>query len=465
MCSMAYKEEALHEQIAVLAPSAQTVSDSIVRSIYGEAEQIARSSVQPPPGGSVDFDRIIDDILTSRLWGFPLMLFMLAAVLWMTITGANVPSQMLATGLFGLQDRLTELFTVWNAPAWLHGFLVLGVYRSLAWVVSVMLPPMAIFFPLFTLLEDAGYLPRVAFNLDACFKKAGAHGKQALTMCMGLGCNAAGTISCRIIDSPRERLIATLTNTFVPCNGRFPTLIALASIFIGGGVAWSFQNMAASLTVAAVIILGVAITLLVSWALSKTILKGQPSSFALELPPFRRPKVGEVIVRSIFDRTLFVLGRAVVIAAPAGGLVWILANTGWGNTTVLATVAEWLDPFARLMGLDGFILLAFILGLPANEIVLPILIMSYMAGGSMMELDSLAALRQLLVEQHGWTWLTAVCVMMFSLCHWPCGTTLYTVKKEQKSWKWTFMAFVVPTLAGVFLCITVNLGVRALGLV
>ena len=275
-------------------------------------------------------------------------------------------------------------------------------------------------------------------------------------MCMGLGCNAAGTISCRIIDSPRERLIATLTNNFVPCNGRFPTLIVLSSIFIGGTVAISLQGLSAALSVAAVMVLGVVITLLVSWLLSKTLLKGQPSSFALELPPYRKPKIGEVIIRSILDRTLFVLGRAVVIAAPAGGLVWVLANTSWGDTTTLAAIAGWLDGFARLMGLDGYILLAFILGLPANEIVLPTLIMSYLAEGALLELNSVAALHHLLVEQYGWTWLTAVCVMLFSLCHWPCGTTLYTIKKETNSWKWTGMAFLLPTLVGIFLCMAVT---------
>jgi ferrous iron transport protein B len=450
------KLDSLPLSIPKLERAPHTIADSIVRSIYWEAEKIAQASTSCAVEARINWDRKIDDILTSRLWGFPVMLLMLTGVLWLTISGANVPSELLATGLFWLHDRLLDLFIALNAPHWLTGFFVLGVFRSVAWVVSVMLPPMAIFFPLFTLLEDAGYLPRVAFNLDACFKKAGAHGKQALTMCMGLGCNAAGTISCRIIDSPRERLIATLTNNFVPCNGRFPTLIVLSSIFIGGTVAISWQGLSAALSVAAVMVLGVVITLLVSWLLSKTLLKGQPSSFALELPPYRKPKIGEVIIRSILDRTLFVLGRAVVIAAPAGGLVWVLANTSWGDTTTLAAIAGWLDGFARLMGLDGYILLTFILGLPANEIVLPTLIMSYLAEGALLELNSVAALHHLLVEQYGWTWLTAVCVMLFSLCHWPCGTTLYTIKKETNSWKWTGMAFLLPTLVGIFLCMAVT---------
>ena len=456
MSHQTIKLDSLPLSIPKLERAPHTIADSIVRSIYWEAEKIAQANTSCAVEARINWDRKIDDILTSRLWGLPVMLLMLTGVLWLTISGANVPSELLATGLFWLHDRLLDLFIALNAPHWLTGFFVLGVFRSVAWVVSVMLPPMAIFFPLFTLLEDAGYLPRVAFNLDACFKKAGAHGKQALTMCMGLGCNAAGTISCRIIDSPRERLIATLTNNFVPCNGRFPTLIVLSSIFIGGTVAISWQGLSAALSVAAVMVLGVVITLLVSWLLSKTLLKGQPSSFALELPPYRKPKIGEVIIRSILDRTLFVLGRAVVIAAPAGGLVWVLANTSWGDTTTLAAIAGWLDGFARLMGLDGYILLAFILGLPANEIVLPTLIMSYLAEGALLELNSVAALHHLLVEQYGWTWLTAVCVMLFSLCHWPCGTTLYTIKKETNSWKWTGMAFLLPTLVGIFLCMAVT---------
>jgi len=371
----------------------------------------------------------------------------------------------LPEGLFWIEDRLTDLFTAINAPAWLHGFLVLGVYRGLAWVVSVMLPPMAIFFPLFALLEDAGYLPRVAFNLDHFFKKAGAHGKQALTMSMGFGCNAAGVIACRIIESPRERLIATLTNNFVPCNGRFPTLIALATIFVGGSVALPLSSMVATLAVAGLVVFGIAVTLFVSWLLSKTLLRGEASLFTLELPPYRMPKVGRVIVRSVLDRTVFVLARAAVIAAPAGGVVWILANTMIGDVSVIYTLAGWLDPFARHMGLDGFILLAFILGLPANEIVFPILIMSYLSSGAIMELDSLTALRHLLVDQHGWTWLTALCTMIFSLCHWPCGTTLFTIQRERRSWRWTVMAAVIPALIGIGVCIIVNYLVRGLGLV
>lgn len=438
------------------------VRDSLVKSIYETAENMAAGVVSRTAPGKSDWDRRIDNILTSPLWGYPIMFGLLATVFWITITGANYPSELLAALLFWGEARLTDLFMALQAPDWLHGFFVLGVYRSLAWVVSVMLPPMAIFFPLFTLLEDAGYLPRVAFNLDRFFKKAGAHGKQALTMSMGFGCNAAGIIACRIIESPRERLIATLTNSFVPCNGRFPTLIALAGIFIAGSVSLSTGGLVATLGVAGLVVFGIAVTLFISWVLSRTILRGEPSSFILELPPYRMPRVGQVLVRSVLDRTVFVLGRAVVIAAPAGGIAWIMANTMIGDTSALAAAAGWLDPPARLMGLDGFILMAFILGLPANEIVFPILIMSYVSTGAMMELDSLAALKHLLVDQHGWTWLTALCTMVFSLCHWPCGTTLFTIQREQHSWRWTALAAVIPTLTGVVVCILLNNLVRAL---
>lgn len=391
------------------------------------------------------------------------MIALLGLIFWITIEGANVPSDMLASGLFWIETKLTNFFNFIGAPNWLHNALVLGVYRTLAWVVSVMLPPMAIFFPLFTLLEDLGYLPRVAFNLDYYFKKACAHGKQALTMCMGFGCNAAGVISCRIIDSPRERLIAIITNNFVPCNGRFPILIALASMFISGSTS-TLGSFTATLTVLAAIILGVIITLFISKLLSKTILKGLPSSFTLELPPYRKPQVGRIIVRSIFDRTLFVLSRAVVIAAPAGLVIWAMANIIIGNASLLTHCAQFLNPFAQLLGMDGYILMAFILGLPANEIVIPILIMSYMSKGSMLELDSLTELRQLLIN-NGWTWLTAICTMLFALNHWPCGTTLLTIRKETQSWKWTWISFLVPTITGIIICFVVAQGARLFGLV
>jgi ferrous iron transport protein B len=437
--------------------------DKAVSNIVRLAESICRDVVSFEDQKYNQVDRKIDNILTSRLFGFPIMISLLGIVFWLTITGANYPSELIATFLFWLEDRLTGLFMWAGAPEWLHGILVMGMYRTLAWVVSVMLPPMAIFFPLFTLLEDLGYLPRVAFNLDNLFKKACAHGKQALTMCMGFGCNAAGIIGCRIIDSPRERLIATITNNFVPCNGRFPTLIAISTIFIGGA-AGIFQSIVSTLAMVGVIILGVMMTLLISKILSKTVLKGLPSSFTLELPPYRKPQVGRILVRSIFDRTLFVLARAVMVAAPAGLIIWILANINYGGMTLLTYCANFLQPFAHLIGLDGYILMAFILGFPANEIVVPIIIMSYMAKGNILDLESLKALRELLIS-HGWTWLTAVCVMLFSLLHFPCGTTLWTIRKETQSAYWTLVSFLVPTVTGIVVCFVLTQLVRLLGLV
>ncbi len=437
--------------------------DRIVTCLVKTAEDKAGKAVTIGNKQHNALDRKIDNILTSRLLGIPIMLALLGAVFWLTIEGANVPSGMLADGFFWIEDRLTELFMTNGWPEWLHSILVLGVYRTLAWVISVMLPPMAIFFPMFTLLEDLGYLPRVAFNLDNFFKRACAHGKQALTMCMGFGCNAAGIIACRIIDSPRERLIAMITNNFVPCNGRFPTLIALVSIFIAGSVT-RFQSLVATLAMLAVIVLGVLLTLVISRLLSKTILKGLPSSFTLELPPYRKPQVGRILVRSLLDRTLFVLGRAISVAAPAGVIIWAMANVNVGGASLLSQCAAFLQPFAHMIGLDGYILLAFILGLPANEIVIPILIMSYMRAGAMLELDSLMELRELLVA-NGWTWLTAVCTMLFSLNHWPCGTTLLTIRKEAQSWKWTAVSFLVPTITGILVCFLVAQGAYLFGLV
>jgi ferrous iron transport protein B len=438
--------------------------DRIVSRLVQTAEDISGYAITFENKQYTLTDRKIDKVLTSKIFGLPIMLTLLAFIFWLTITGANYPSQLLADLLFGFEDKLTYLFTELNAPQWLYGIFITGMYRTLAWVVSVMLPPMAIFFPLFTLLEDLGYLPRVAFNLDNFFKKACAHGKQALTMCMGFGCNAAGVIGCRIIDSPRERLIAILTNAFVPCNGRYPTLIAIGTIFIGGTVGGAFKSVVSTITLTSIVLLGILMTLLVSKLLSITILKGMPSSFTLELPPYRKPQIGRIIVRSILDRTLFVLGRAVAIAAPAGIVIWIMANISVGDVTLLNYAAGFLDPFGRLLGMDGYIILAFILGLPANEIVVPIIIMSYMATGALVELDELSELQQLLVS-NGWTWLTGVCVLLFSLMHFPCGTTLWTIKKETQSTKWTFVSFLIPTLAGILVCFFVANGARLLGLV
>ncbi|WP_252230206.1 MULTISPECIES: ferrous iron transport protein B [unclassified Clostridium] len=437
--------------------------DDIVTTLVRIAEKVSKDVVAFSLEKYNDFDRKIDKVLTSKKFGIPIMILLLAIIFWITITGANVPSEMLATGLFWIQDKLSAFLFSLGAPVWLEGVLIQGVYRTLAWVVSVMLPPMAIFFPLFTLLEDLGYLPRIAYNLDNFFKKSCACGKQALTMCMGFGCNAAGIIGCRIIDSPRERLIAIITNNFVPCNGRFPTLIAIITMFFAGMFVGPFQSIASTLILTCVILLGVFMTLTISKILSKTILKGIPSSFTLELPPYRKPQVGKIIVRSIFDRTLFVLGRAIVVAAPAGLVIWLMANLNVNGLSILTHCANFLNPFAHLIGLDGYILMAFILGFPANEIVIPIIIMSYMATGSIIELSSTAQLHSLLVE-NGWTWLTAVCVMLFSLMHWPCSTTCLTIKKETQSLKWTAISFLVPTITGITICFIVTSIVRLLEL-
>ena len=438
--------------------------DHIVTRIVKTCEEIGRGVLTYGEKNYAARDRKLDKVLTSKLTGIPIMILLLFGVFWLTITGANYPSSILAEGLFWIEAKLTEFFVGISAPDWLRGILVDGMYRTLAWVVSVMLPPMAIFFPLFTLLEDSGYLPRIAFNLDNFFRKACAHGKQALTMCMGFGCNAAGVIGCRIIDSPRERLIATITNNFVPCNGRFPTLIAVITMFFAGAVGGAFKSVVSTVMLTAVIVLGVVLTVFISKLLSKTILKGLPSSFNLELPPYRRPQIGKVIVRSVLDRTLFVLGRAAVVAAPAGIIIWTMANVSMDGVSLLAHCAGFFDPFARLMGLDGFILMAFILGFPANEIVVPIIIMSYMATGSLTDFGSLADLHTLFLS-HGWTWLTAVCVMLFSLMHWPCGTTCLTIRKETQSLKWTVVSFVIPTVTGIVICIAVAGASRFLGFV
>ncbi len=429
-----------------------------------QAQWISEAAVSlEPQNRSVSRDRKLDRILTSPLTGFPIMLLLLLGIFWLTITGANYPSALLSDGLFWLGDRIRDRFIYLGSPEWLTGLVCDGMYRTLSWVVAVMLPPMAIFFPLFTLLEDFGYLPRVAFNLDRCFKSCGACGKQALTTCMGFGCNAAGVVGCRIIDSPRERLIAMLTNNFVPCNGRLPMLISLITMFFVGAAGGLGASVLSSAMLVGLIALGLLMTLAVSKFLSATLLKGVPSSFTLELPPYRRPQLMKVIVRSIFDRTLFVLGRAASVAAPAGLIIWLLANIHAGGDTLLAHCAGFLDPFARVFGLDGVILLAFILGLPANEIVIPLIIMAYLSQGSLVELSDLTALRALLID-NGWTWVTALCVMVFSLMHWPCSTTCLTIKKESGSWKWTAAAVAIPTVCGLILCFLIANACRLLGI-
>lgn len=436
--------------------------DEIVSTLVKKAEEISKAVVSYSIEKYNERDRKIDKILTSKKFGIPIMILLLGIILWITITGANYPSQVLSKLLFYIQDKLTEFFIWIKAPAWLEGILVQGMYRTLAWVVSVMLPPMAIFFPLFTLLEDLGYLPRIAFNLDNFFRKCNACGKQALTMCMGFGCNAAGIVGCRIIDSPRERLIGIITNNFVPCNGRFPILIAIITMFFSGYFIGPLKSLISTIILLFVIMFGIIMTFFISKILSKTVLKGIPSSFTLELPPYRKPQIRKIIVRSIFDRTLFVLGRAVSVAAPAGIVIWIMANIKVGNMSILSHCAEFLNPFASIIGLDGYILMAFILGFPANEIVIPIIIMSYMATGSLVEINSMKELHSLLVS-NGWSIITAICVMLFSLMHWPCSTTCLTIKKETKNIKWTLISFLVPTITGMIICFIFTSIARFLG--
>jgi len=432
------------------------LKDLMAAAAVNTAEEVCRGVVSYASGQYNHFDRRVDKILTGRAAGYPLMLLLLAFIFWLTIEGANYPSQWLSVLFAEGELLLTKLFSSCGAPDWLHGALILGVYRVLTWVVAVMLPPMAIFFPLFTLLEDVGYLPRVAYNLDKPFKRCNACGKQALCMAMGFGCNAAGIVGSRIIDSPRERLLAILTNNFVPCNGRFPTLVAVLTMFFVSTATSSFLS---AMLLTAVIVFSVGITFAVTKLLSTTLLKGTASSFTLELPPYRKPQIGKVIIRSVFDRTLFVLGRAAAVAAPAGLVIWLMANVNIGGVSLLRHCSGFLDPFARLMGLDGVILMAFILGFPANEIVLPIIIMIYTAQGSIAEYESTQQLRQLLLS-NGWTWTTAVSMVIFSLMHWPCSTALITAYRETLSRKWTALTALIPTAAGILLCILFTAAAR-----
>lgn len=455
-------ENILREASAADPSSGESFGDRVAAAFVERAERLCQGVVILPDGGGLGRDRRIDKVLMGRWTAYPLMFVLLVLIFWITIVGANYPSQWLADLLGEGQEALTALFRLAHAPEWLHGVLVLGVYRVVAWVVSVMLPPMAIFFPLFTLLEDSGYLPRVAFNMDKVFQKCCGCGKQALTMCMGFGCNAAGITGCRIIDSPRERLVAILTNNFVPCNGRFPTLIALMTMFFAGSVASGLQPLASVAGLVLLIGLGVGMTFAVTALLSHTILKGTPSSFTLELPPYRKPQIGKVIVRSFMDRTLTVLWRAVMVAAPAGIVIWLMANIRLGDASLLVHGTQWLDPAGRLMGLDGVILMAFILGIPANEIVFPLIIMGYLASDNMMDMDDMNQLKSLLTD-NGWTWVTALCTMLFSLMHWPCSTAVLTVRKETGKWKWALLAFAIPTVCGVAMCILVAGTARLMG--
>ena len=426
----------------------EDIRDDIVGDIYRASAHICKDSIQYTDKNKLYRSEKLDKIFTSPIFGFPIMLAILSVVFYLTIAGANVPSDMIAEFFGWTEGYLTTWFQAMNAPKWLHGVLILGLFRGTGAVISVMLPPMAIFFPMFALLENYGYLPRVAFNMDRLFKRAGAHGKQSLTMAMGFGCNAAAIMSTRIIESPRERMLAILTNNFVPCNGRWPTLILLASLFMAAGYTGGTQTLVTSGVVVGMVVIGIIVTLTVSWVLSKTALKGVPTHYTLELPPYRKPKILDTIVRATLDKSIYVLKRAVIVAAPAAILTWILANVFIGDTSLLMYIVNFLDSFAKLLGLDGYILAAFILGLPANEIVVPILLMAYLSTGSLTELEDLTQIKQLFLD-HGWTWLTALNMMLFSLLHFPCGTTLVNIYKETKSAKWTFLSFAIPTVIAI----------------
>lgn len=441
--------------------------DKIVSNIVKKAEEVSQQVCSFEDRDYSGRDRKIDKILTSKKFGIPIMILFLGLIFWITIVGANYPSELLFNLFNSIQNKLINFANYIHCPQWLSNMLINGIYQTLTWIIAVMLPPMAIFFPLFTILEDLGYLPRIAFNMDGFFKKACCSGKQMITMCMGFGCNACGVTGCRIIDSPRERLIAILTNNFVPCNGRFPFLISIATIFIAGAYSAGngfLSSILSTLAVIIVIIFGIFLTLIISKILSNTILKGMPSSIVLELPPYRKPQFGKILVRSIFDRTLFILGRAISVAAPAGLVIWLLANIGINGESLLTIIANFLNPFAKLMGLDGYILTAFILGIPANEIVLPIILMCYLKGEALVKIEDTIQIGQILI-QNGWNMLTAMNVMLFTILHFPCATTLLTIKKETNSWKWTGIAFLLPTLCGIILCMCTTLAYNVILLI
>ncbi|MCB0134342.1 MAG: ferrous iron transporter B [Caldilineaceae bacterium] len=447
--------------------------DTLMASIYADAEQIAERAVTVEgQRGRFDFDRTLDRILTSKMWGFPAMLALLMGVFWLTIAGANVPSQMLGTLLLEHgYNALHQLAAAINMPAWLSGLLIDGVYLATAWVIAVMLPPMAIFFPLFTLLEDFGYLPRVAFNLDRLFHRAGAHGKQSLSMVMGYGCNAAGVVATRIIESPRERLIAIITNNFSICNGRWPTLILMGTIFIGAAAPPLLASFVAAGSVVAVAVIGIVVTLLVSAFLSRTWLKGETSTFSLELPPYRPPRVWQTVYTSLIDRTLIVLWRAVTMAAPAGAVIWLSSNIYIGDMSIAGHMVQWLNPFGLLIGLNGIILFAYIVAIPANEIIVPTILMLTMTlgtaaagaqAGVMLELED-AQVYGVLTQLGGWTLLTAVNLMLFSLLHNPCSTTILTIWNETKNLKWTAVATLLPLGLGFAVTFATATIARTLG--
>lgn len=443
----------------------ENLHDIILESIYANAAQITKKVVSKiKDKQEFNWDRWIDKIVTGKLTGFPIMFILLAVVFWLTISGANYPSKFLSWLLIDNFHPLLKNFAISILPNWLSGLLIDGAYLATAWVVSVMLPPMAIFFPLFTLLEDFGYLPRVAFNMDYLYKKVGAHGKQALTMSMGFGCNAAGVIATRIIDSPRERLIAIITNNFSLCNGRWPTQILISTIFIGGVVPHYLASLASSAAVIFVALLGVFFSLVVSLLLTKSFLKGEVSSFSLELPPYRPPRILQTIYTSIIDRTLIVLWRAVTFAAPSGIVIWLVANVTINNTSIAEYIISWLNPFGLLIGLNGVILLAYIIAIPANEIVIPTVLMLTVltnnitgfgsGNGVLFELESVKDTEYIL-RAGGWTLLTGINLMLFSLLHNPCSTTIYSIYKETKSLKWTAVSTLLPVFMGITICFIV----------
>ena len=462
ICSQKY-EPLLLKAGELISKSEKPFTDEIVSCIFITAEGIAAESVKKSCDRKLSRDRKIDRILTGKLTGIPIMFLMLLGILWITVTGANYPSALLSEFFGNAELLLYNGLSSIGIPEIINSALTQGVFRVLAWVVSVMLPPMAIFFPLFTILEDYGILPRIAFNLDKAFKKAGACGKQALCLCMSLGCNACGITGARIIDSKRERLIAVITASIMPCNGKFPTIISVITMFAIGVPAVAGSGFIAALWLGVVIAAAIAAVMIVSRLLSKTLLKGLPSSFTLELPPYRTPQFGKVLVRAFLDRTLFVLGRAVVVAIPAGLIIWIMANVTIDGASLLCHCTEFLDPLGHIMGLDGAIILAFILGFPANEIVVPIIIMAYSNGSALTEISELSALKELFTA-NGWTMVTAICMVIFVLFHFPCSTSCITVYKETKSIKWTAVSFLVPTIIGTVLCIAVNGACALLGI-
>ena len=451
-----YDEKIRNALLKVSELNGGETSDIIAKARVGQCEEIYKLCVNRKNGEYRSRDRKIDKVLTSRIFGIPVMLLLFGIIFYITIVGANYPSEWLSSLFSFIGEKLTLFADNIGTPLWLKNLLIDGVYTTLSNVVSVMLPPMAIFFPLFTILEDLGYLPRVAFNLDSVFCRAGTNGKQGLTMLMGFGCNACGVTGCRIIDGENERKIAVLTNNFSPCNGRFPTLIAIISMFFAGIFPIAVQSAVSAFILVGIILVSILVSLLVSFILSKTILKVSGKSFIMELPPYRVPQIGKTIVRSLLDRTVFVLGRAVLVAVPAGAIIWLLANIHAGSETIISYITAFLDPFAKIMGLDGAILTGFILGFPANEIVLPTTLMIYLSNGTMTDYGSLTQLHDILIS-NGWTIKTAVCTLIFTLMHFPCSTTCITVKKETGSIKWAILSFILPTVCGIICCIAANL--------